>query len=227
MGNKLAVTDNGKHKIAKKLFLTDENHVHRKARKAFLTKDGVHRLVYSSGTNWEKYDCEIVQEGGYYEEVAPGGSGVGYYTSTTLTLYDSYEFSAEDGYIGIGEGTYSLPADCSSAVGKYMVRKYTHISLKTLYSTVELIDSFSSQGDDDWPSNAPSGHTRCYRYTAVALAEDIPVEHSYEQGYVHYGTIEAEEGELPENGELIEGSATDSYCILRIDGEYYYYVRGD
>ena len=130
MGNKFAVTDNGKHKIAKKLFLTDENHVQRKARKAFLTKDGIHRLVYSSGTIWEKYNCEIIQEGGYYEEVAPWGSGVGFYTSTNMTLYDSYEFSAEDGYTGIGGKTYSLPADCSSAVGKYMVRKYTHISLK-------------------------------------------------------------------------------------------------
>lgn len=227
MGNKLAVTDNGKHKIAKKLFLTDENHVHRKARKAFLTKDGVHRLVYSSGTIWEKYNCEIFVEGGDYKEVPAYGGGNSYYNTTTITCYDSYDFSTEDGYSGIGEGTYNLPADSSSVIGKYMVSKYRDYARDILCSSVERIDSFSSQGDDDWPSSAPSGYTRCIKYTRVALSEETPLEYSYEQGYAHYGTIEVEDGELPENGELIEGSAKNSYCVLRIDGEYYYYVRGD
>ena len=59
MGKQLSVTEKGKSQVAKKLFITDENLVHRKAKKAFLTKDGTHRLVYSSGTVWEKWECDV------------------------------------------------------------------------------------------------------------------------------------------------------------------------
>lgn len=118
MGNKIAVTDNGVHKIGKKLFLTDENRIHRKARKAFLTKDGVHRLVFSSFTVWQKYNA--VQTSHY-------------------------------------------------------------------------------EGADD----------------------------SFSKGSTYYGEIEVEDGVLPEEGFLEDGSAYDSYCVLYVDGNYYYYVRGD
>jgi hypothetical protein len=50
---------------------------------------------------------------------------------------------------------------------------------------------------------------------------------SYSQGSTLYGTLEVEDGELPESGTLIEGSATESYCVLLVDSNHYYYVRGD
>lgn len=47
MGNKLAVTEGGVHKVGKKAFLTVDG-IHRKVKKAFLTVGGVHQLCYSN-----------------------------------------------------------------------------------------------------------------------------------------------------------------------------------
>ena len=49
-------------------------------------------------------------------------------------------------------------------------------------------------------------------------------EDSYSQGSTSYGTIEVDDGELPESGTLIEGSYADGYCVLEIRGTYFYYV---
>lgn len=46
MGKQLAITENSKHLIGKKLYITDANGVHRKGVKAYLTVNGVHCLCY-------------------------------------------------------------------------------------------------------------------------------------------------------------------------------------
>jgi hypothetical protein len=57
----------------------------------------------------------------------------------------------------------------------------------------------------------------------VARASYVPV--SYSKGSTSYGLVTAPEGSFPEGGTLIEGSATGSYCILLVNGTYYYYVK--
>lgn len=47
----------------------------------------------------------------------------------------------------------------------------------------------------------------------------------YSQGSTFYETILANENELPEEGTLIEGSATGNYCIIQVGGLKYYYKR--
>ena len=59
---------------------------------------------------------------------------------------------------------------------------------------------------------------------AVATAEKINIT-TYSKGDTFYEIVSVAKGTLPESGTLIEGSATDSYCIIDIDGTYYYYVK--
>lgn len=211
MGNKIAVTDNGKHKIGKKIFLTDENLVHRKAKKAFLTKNGVHRLVFSSGSVWKKYSCEETTEAvGYTEVDSTDSVAVG--DTSTATYYrvsysSDYRFDEENGFIGIGGG-YATSADEMNSVSGYLVYDEEVWAI----TSVELLQESPLRVE----------------ITLECVALCVPVtEDLYVQGPDYYGSFEVEDGELPENGELIDGSATDPYCVLDVDGTYYYYVRGD
>lgn len=211
MGNKLAVTDNGVHKIGKKTFLTDENLVHRKAKKAFLTKNGVHRLVYSSGAVWKKYSCEESTESvGYTEVDSTDSTAIG--DTLTVTYYrvnysSEYYFNENHGFVGIGGG-YVTSADEVDSISGYMVDSEAVWAI----TSVELLQESPLRVE--------------ITLECVALCVPVTVN-SYVQGSVYYGSFEVEDGELPENGDLIEGSATDSYCILDVDDTYYYYVRGD
>ena len=213
MGTKIAVTENGVHKIGKKLFLTDENRVHRKAKKAFLTKDGVHRLVYSSGTVWEKWECDV------YTRTYAIHTQTSYMVGNTTTdyrryddeFYGDYSFWTYRGFEGkgsshvfpSGEGVFE-----SALIGMYIV-----------YETeVYKILSLDGKNGD-------------YYFVTCEIVDACDVEHiteyTYSKGYDNYGTVEAEDGDLPEEGELIEGSATGDYCILKIGDDHFYYIRGD
>ena len=213
MGNKIAVTDNGIHKIGKKLFLTDENLVHRKAKKAFLTKDGKHRLVFSSGTAWEKWECYVYTR--TYAIHTQTSYGVGNTITTSRRIdekiYWAYSFWTYRGFEGKGSSlTFQTigAVDEDDVVGMYIV-----------YETdVYKISSLDGTSGDYY-------HVTCEIVDACDV-ETIK-EYTYSKGYDNYGVVEADEGELPEEGELIEGSATSEYCILKIGDNHFYYIRGE
>lgn len=206
MGNKIAVTENGVHKIGKKMFLTDENSVYRKAKKAFLTKDGVHKLVFSSGVIWEKWDC--LQEVTYvYEQTT---DGVGSITTDSLnwddTVYGDYSFWEYGGFEGAGSNYQAGHSD--GTVSDWVVGKYI------VYET-EVYEIISLDNEN--------GDVTC---EIIAVCEEYE-ENTYRQLSTMYGTVEAEEGELPEEGTLVDGSPTGAYCVLYLTDDYYYYVRGE
>lgn len=192
MGKQLSVTEKGKSQVAKKLFITDENLKHRKGKKAFLTVNGVHRLVYSSGVMWQKYDC-VHKSGDYYLNSDDSLIGTTHTMVTDLgdEVYGDYEFSPSEGFVGIDPITVESDDD---AIGRYIVEPY---------EVYLIIDMWHTETAD-----------LCGKY-----------KDSYSCGSTSYGTIEAEEGALPESGTLKDGSANDSYCILDINGTLYYYIR--
>lgn len=202
MGKQPAITENSKHELAKKLFITDKNRTHRKAKKAFYTVNGVHNLVYSSGVTWAKYSCNYT-EGNYYE-IEASGSDFGSYVGKDIILYDSYDFSESEGYYGIGENNYYFTDDLSSAVGKYWVDE------ESVGQITALVRNTTGSGTMDWEVDIIA---RCER-----------IKENFTQGSKSYGTIEVDEGALPESGTLVEGSVADGYCVLEIGGTYYYYV---
>ena len=71
-----------------------------------------------------------------------------------------------------------------------------------------------------------SGHYN-YTYSCTIVAKQTRklVSTEYSQGDTLYDTITVDDEVLPEEGTLIDGSATGSYCVLKIGGNYYYYVR--
>ena len=211
MGHKIAVTDNGVHKIGQRAFLTDKNLVHRKVRKAFLTKDGVHRLVLSSGTFWAKYNCVETR---IYEQVdsLEDGTSVGDRDTWTGILANSYSsdyhLDENEGFIvGEGNSTGFNESSAQAAVGGYIGDS------TTVWQIVSLDNYYYENG---------YGYAD-YIIEIVALADYST--HNYAQGSTYYGTIEVEYGALPEDGDLVEGSIADGYCVMSVDGDYYYYVH--
>lgn len=215
MGNKIAVTDNGEHKIGKKIFLTDDKLVHRKAKKMFRTQNGVFRTVYSSGVRWAKYSCDAFDEVYEYQETDHiGGSSVGdieKWGTSYLNYCTEYTFDKSVGFCSAGNYHYAdTAADLASASG-YIVTSDTVFRIVT----VSVI------------SEDPGGPCLVDVEAEIVALCDTLTYTAYRKGSENFGIIEAEDSELPENGELVEGSPNDSYCILDVDGTYYYYVRGE
>lgn len=203
MGSKLAVTDNGVHNIAKKIFFTDDKLIHRKTKKMFRTQNGVHRMVYSSGAKWAKYSCETIPA--HYVEEEPQGTLYSQTASNSIYVYRGYTFSETEGYVGTGG--YRTPPS-SVSYGDYQVSA-TQVWRFYDRGTVTT-DTFNGY---------------LVRFKEVARCTSVPL--TYAAGEEYHGTYEVEDGEYPEEGFFVAGSIKDSYLVLDVDGTYYYYVRGD
>ena len=216
MGNKIAVTDNGIHKIGKKLFLTDENLVHRKVKKAFLTKDGVHRTVFSSGVKWVKWECYVnVRRWSIFTEISENvGDTITDSLNVDSVIYRDYSFWQYGGYEG--EGSRYRVGNSDGEITDWIVGYYI-----VTPTAVYLITSLDSA----------DGDVTCE--IVASCEEEQHEETEYYRGSISYDVIEVEEGKLPEEGYLRDGGVEDGYgyCVLYFnnspDGEYYYYVRGD
>ena len=181
------------------------NGVARKIARGYVGVNGVARRVFPNAVKWEKWTADSVSG---YEEVGQyashsTSSGSSYYE----TFYDDYEFSTTDGVTMIGEADYLMPDEIDSIVGLYL--EGTTSDGK---DAVWQITESGYQADGKW----------YYNWEAVLVYESADTWEA--TGYI--GEIEAEEGALPEDGELIEGSADDYYCVLYLAGEgYFYYYK--
>ena len=218
MSKRLTVTADGQHKKAKKLFFTDENLIHREGKKAFLTEGGVHRLVYSSGTTWNKYSCEIQYNvDTHYERTDESNKLIG--TTGTCsrhysdTLIRDYEFSYYLGFVQVGMAFHfsNIESVGNTPIGAYIIHYSSTEVWKIIsvdrfvnnlyYVTYEIVDA-------------------CEEFTNTTIE-------GYTKGATSYGEIEAEEGALPEDGTLIMGSVEEGRCVLEVNGEYYYYITSE
>ena len=210
MGTKIAITENGVHKIGKKHFITDENHTYRKVRKAFLTKDGVHQLVISSGKVWGKWECYCnTRNYSYYEKTS-------YMVGNTFTdslsasdyIYRDYSFWEYSGFSG--EGSRYQVGYADGRIGDWIVGYYIVYETE-VYCITSLDDA--------------NGSVTCV--LVDACTKENHVEYEYHQGSDYFGTVEADEGALPEEGTLIEGSPEEWYCIVQVQDKYFYYKPTD
>ena len=208
MGKKLAATKDGKHKIVKKVFITGEDLLHHKIKKIFRTTNGLHRIVYSSGVKWSKYDCrESTEVTGYKQVNSTSLWSVGdtdtrrYYR---LNYCDGYYFSSAQGFVGTG---YHVATDASEVPSSgYTVGD--EIAWQMI-SCTPIDNGGSTIAEVTW---------ECI---GLCIADKETV---YVQGETSYGTLEVEEGMLPEEGLLIEGSYAAGYCVRYLNDDYFYYV---
>ena len=77
----------------------------------------------------------------------------------------------------------------------------------------------------EWsPRIGTNGEYSEYNIKLVAKATQTK-KTTYYKGDISYGSIYADKGEFPEEGSLIEGSATGKYCIVKVGGTVYYYEK--
>ena len=160
------------------------------------------KLIWSALVKWAKYSCNVI---GHYEDTEVNEEYSNSWYDSTITLFDSFEYSSEDGYIGIGSNVFTVDDDLTEAVGKYHVTDERVIEITAL--------------------SLGNGTSRYFfDYEGTKVRERIYVNDSYSQGSIFYGTVEAKKGDLPEIGNLVVGSAEQGVCVLEIGGTYFYYV---
>lgn len=180
------------------------NGIARKVKKAYVGVNGIARLFYQAGVEWTKYSCTRTSSTSYTKEATPSGG------ATTRTLYNDQAYAAPSSYsFSSSQGYYT--DDTSTWYGDSMVGFYD-VS-PTVVQRYASVQSSSTDG----------GYTQ-YNMTTVASAIKS-TSYSYSKGNTNYGAITADEGSLPEDGTLVKGSATGSYCVLLINGTYYYYEK--
>ncbi len=198
------------------------NGIARKFTAGYVGVNGVARPVFGGGVIWNKYGCyeeEVpsdiyveCEENEYGEKIGDTYSSFedgGY--SSIIYYCDDYYFDEERGFCGVGGGVVETEDEVGDAIGKYNVST----------ESVWLIT--------DAAAEIQYGNYVGFEVAAelVALCQQDGYYLKYTPSSTLYDTIEAEEGELPEDGELIEGSADGDYCVLYIsdDDEYFYYEK--
>lgn len=186
--------------------------VARNVTKAYIGVDGVARQYFGCSVEWKKYNA-IRTVHYYYEEddIVAGGEGETTLLEVpdggTLTMFFSdYSFISSGGissggYYGLGSRV-SHPV--GEGIGNYMVN----------HTRVYIVSGAELNGD-------------IWTYTGmlVARASIIDSSFSYPKGQIDYGSVYSSYGDLPEDGTLVDGSVNDSYCVLKIGNDYYYYER--
>ena len=200
---------------------TDYRNVARKIKKAYIGVDGVAKL-YWGGLVWNKYTCDLHYTDGlvwiYNSAVSVGNSsstqGSGYlfdyvyFSNSTGQLtfknaYDSFTFSESEGYIG-GGGPKSYSCTSLSEAQAIESKYFIHAPNDIFQIDVESYSYY----------NKTVSLGNSHRMATV----------TYTQGDSKQGVVVTEEGAIPTEGELIEGSIDAGYCVLKIDSSYYYYV---
>lgn len=176
------------------------------------TRVGGTAYSISFGVTWAKYSCEATEvQFDYYE--MPNHPSIGRESTTQngvrsehkMTVYEGYAFTKETGYFGTGAKSVYI----TSCVGYYrvvnsQVRRYVSVTF--------------SHEDDTY---------KYYDVTTVGVAEASGggTITQYNKGSTSYGKITVDENVLPEQGTLVSGSATENYCVIRINGTNYYYQK--
>ena len=172
--------------------------VARKIKKAYIGVDGVARLIFG-GVTWNKYSCTTSY---FYQQEDPshGYNGSHLYGVETSEFYSSYSWSEPQGFILSGKVT--LPV--SSAAGYYTGHQAQVYKIISVSPSTELGIKYTAQ------------------VRTVGLAMQCT---SFSKGTTSYGEITVDEASLPEEGTLMRGSASDNYCVIKVDGTYYYYEK--
>lgn len=182
--------------------------VARAITKSYRGVNGVARQFFASGVEWIKYSCEA-ERNSYYTYTQDDSDFSLYSAETEQTSstwgYSSYRFSSSSGYVMQGQREEYGPN--SGKTGTYYASGGT-LCMKHVCRY-----------------DAATGKYYKTDYSRTATKNGPYYEDVYSKGTTEYGSVRAPEGELPEEGTRIEGSATGSYCIVRVGSTYYYYEK--
>lgn len=184
--------------------------VARKVKSGYVGVNGVARQYFQSDIIWRKYNA-IVKPVYRYTQTEDGIGTTGTSPIITRTSYYAslaYSFSTTKGYTTSSANTYTDP---SYLIGKYYVRgDGSFVGKITAVNEVGY-----SGGMYDYTVD----------YEIVANSIETFSHNTYSRGSTSYGDIMPLDNGLPEEGTLVGGSASGSYCVLEINGNYYYYEK--
>jgi hypothetical protein len=156
------------------------------------------------GVKWIKYSCNAVTTTTYDQKppeyVTQGYTPRSRKNSDSYSAYTGYTFSEKSGF----EGTGHVMCRGNALSGYYEVGDV-------------LVVRYDNETDGG------NGNTN---YQCPIIAEAYAhSKTTYSKGGTGYGAVYADKDELPDDGQLIEGSANDSYCVIKVDGTIYYYEK--
>lgn len=193
--------------------------VAREITKAYGSENGVARMYFCNGIKWRKFDCVEGEEW-------TGGGKAGYSETITIPIGGKETFSSDytfiDGNVYHLGTTYTLTAYTSTtksdvesvALGNYYLHGGSTLAYAKRISAVNSVEITKSGMLQYLDVNVS--------YSAVT---QWTKKSTYSKGDTYQGAIYTNEGELPESGTLIEGSANDNYCIIKVGSTHYYYER--
>jgi hypothetical protein len=169
------------------------------------------------GVNWKKYDCIRRNYFNDYTISSMSGWSPFYDGEPFRNFYKNYSFSNSYGFNGIDQISATFSDDMTASEVNAILKGCYRIS--TADSCVKVNAITEVHATYNGVTGEYLGH-----YIGGDLTEYEAVRVlTYNKGSVYYGTLRAEEGQLPETGTLVEGSAAEGYCVLQISSTYYYY----
>jgi hypothetical protein len=155
---------------------------------------------------WNKYGCNssytITR---YYDPCTMQGVYVKSSNWFNVSVGTGYGFSESSGYYLTGSS--NMNSRTNDATGYYSTDD------ENVY-VLSISDTSVFNG------------STVYNYNMTAVAScSTEGYYTYSKGSTSYGSIASSSGKLPEDGTLIEGSADGDYCIINVNGNYYYYEK--
>lgn len=186
--------------------------VAREISKGYKNIDGIAREYFSNGVVWEKYDCMWSTEDFIIHENPSWG---GTMLIPHGDFYEGYETSEHYGVEGVGESIYrdadGSQGDPTDAFDLYFIDEDVdlpnHIMDYEVYRVFEMTEYY--------------GYIYFHGEFVVSARASI----YFEPYSTSLGTVVTEDGAIPDNGTLIDGSPQDSYCVVQKSGKLYYYIK--
>lgn len=158
------------------------------------------------GVKWLKYSCNVVTDTTYTQ------SNISTYvmkkTENTYHMsryYTNYIFSEKYGF----EGRDAQDRYGGQATGCY-------------YVTDTVVWQYAN------PTYFEDQVGQYTQYTCPRVAEATKhTTTTYSKGGTGYGAVYVDKDDLPEDGQLIEGSADGAYCVIKVGNTTYYYEKGN
>ena len=170
----------------------------------------------SFGVTWKKYNCDVTTKKDKYIEttqnigktstIQNGEPKISEQEWQKSTFYTGYTFSQTDGYKGTGAVRLNDP----DSVGYYEINSSSQVWKVTSVVYVKEDTTYRYHNvTSELVAECTGGSTYTY----------------YNKGSTLYGEITVDEGALPEDGTILKGSATGSYCVVKVGSTTYYYEK--
>lgn len=169
-----------------------------------------------SKVKWQKYNCTYTSKWTQSQPNTTVGRTIKVNFGNSLTTYQTTSFSSSAGLSGSSARNTSITSSSTkSSVSNAILGRYYLEQKETEHNAIYI--------------------SQVVNYSKQSIYANIMIQGSvknkatktttYKKGSTSYGTLQADEGTVPEGGTLCDGSLDGSYCVAKVGSTYYYYVK--